>query len=143
MKATSKTGLALGQLVRRCRHMDAAPHLGAATRTSAARAYDADARSTGPARNDGRLTLDIPKFLGSAELDEQGKVKSEERNDHQWRRVLFPHGRPPPGAETRPHHPRSAQDLDSSLAAMGLLFAKRQGEAVDALRRARQRWYPH
>ena len=34
-------------------------------------------------------TLDIPKFLGSAELDEQGEVKREARNDHQWRRVRY------------------------------------------------------
>ena len=33
------------------------------------------------------LTLDIPQYLGSAEVDKNGNVKNEERNPHQWRRV--------------------------------------------------------
>ncbi len=32
-------------------------------------------------------TLDIPSFLGSAEVDDAGRVISEARISHQWRRV--------------------------------------------------------
>ena len=35
------------------------------------------------------LTLHIPSFLGSAEVDPSGKVLSENRNAHQWRRVKY------------------------------------------------------
>src|SRR5438067_13387669 len=31
--------------------------------------------------------LDIPRFLGSARLDESGRIVEEHRNAHQWRRV--------------------------------------------------------
>ena len=34
-------------------------------------------------------TLDIPAFLGRAEVDEEGRVLSQERNAHQWRRVRY------------------------------------------------------
>ena len=32
-------------------------------------------------------TLDIPNYLGSAEIDADGRVIAESRNAHQWRRV--------------------------------------------------------
>ena len=35
------------------------------------------------------FTLDIPQFLGSAELDEQGRDTVQTRNAHQWRRVRY------------------------------------------------------
>ena len=76
-------------------------------------------------------TLDIPKFLGSAELDEQGKVKSEARNDHQWRRVRYAYMDARRQARKRGLTILGPRKIwDSSLAAIGLLFAKRQGEAV-------------
>ena len=34
-------------------------------------------------------TLDIPSFLGAAEVDQTGRVISEARNAHQWRRVKY------------------------------------------------------
>ncbi|SVC26606.1 uncharacterized protein METZ01_LOCUS279460, partial [marine metagenome] len=34
-------------------------------------------------------TLHIPDFLGSAKVDEQGRVLEEERTAHQWRRVRY------------------------------------------------------
>lgn len=34
-------------------------------------------------------TLDVPSYLGSAEVDEAGRVLSEARNAHQWRRVRY------------------------------------------------------
>jgi len=33
--------------------------------------------------------LDIPSFLGSARVDDSGRVLEEERNAHQWRRVRY------------------------------------------------------
>ena len=33
--------------------------------------------------------LDIPSFLGSAKLDDNGRVIEEQRNAHQWRRVRY------------------------------------------------------
>jgi 2-hydroxychromene-2-carboxylate isomerase len=34
-------------------------------------------------------TLHIPSYLGSAEVDRDGKVLHAERNEHQWRRVRY------------------------------------------------------
>ena len=34
-------------------------------------------------------TLQIPKYLGAAELNEQGEDTVQTRNDHQWRRVKY------------------------------------------------------
>ena len=34
-------------------------------------------------------TLDIPSFLGSARIDDDGRVIEEQRNAHQWRRVRY------------------------------------------------------
>jgi len=34
-------------------------------------------------------TLDIPSYLGRAEVDAEGRVILEERNAHQWRRVRY------------------------------------------------------
>src|SRR5437763_9870779 len=34
-------------------------------------------------------TLDIPSFLGSARIDDNGRVVEAERNPHQWRRVRY------------------------------------------------------
>ena len=33
--------------------------------------------------------LDIPEYLGSAKVDNKGKVLKSSRNDHQWRRVRY------------------------------------------------------
>ena len=33
--------------------------------------------------------LDIPGYLGSAKVDNKGKVLESDRNDHQWRRVRY------------------------------------------------------
>jgi hypothetical protein len=33
--------------------------------------------------------LDIPSFLGSARLDDNGRIIEEQRNAHQWRRVRY------------------------------------------------------
>lgn len=76
-------------------------------------------------------TLDIPKFLGSAEVDAAGNVVRQERNDHQWRRVRYSY------MDARRQARKQGLTIlgprkiwDSSLAAIGLLFAKRQGAVV-------------
>ena len=34
-------------------------------------------------------TLDIPDFLGSAKVNNQGEVLEEDRSSHQWRKVRY------------------------------------------------------
>jgi 2-hydroxychromene-2-carboxylate isomerase len=75
--------------------------------------------------------LDIPKFLGSARLDETGRVIEENRNDHQWRRVKYSYMDCRRQARKRGLTIRGPQKIwDSRLASIGMLYAKRQGEAV-------------
>ena len=74
------------------------------------------------------LMLDIPAYLGAAKVDKQGNVVAENRNAHQWRRVRYSY------MDCR----RQANELgltirgprkifDSSIAAVGMLFAQKQG----------------
>ena len=78
--------------------------------------------------------LDIPKFLGSARLDAQGKIVEAERNDHQWRRVRYSYMDCRRQAAKRGLVIRGPQKIwDSTLAAAGMIYAKRQGG--DVLRR--------
>ncbi len=75
--------------------------------------------------------LDIPSFLGSARLDDAGRVIEESRNAHQWRRVRYSYMDCRRQAKKRGLVIRGPQKIwDSTLAACGLLYAKRQGEAV-------------
>src|SRR5712691_992984 len=75
--------------------------------------------------------LDIPSFLGSARLDDNGRVVEESRNAHQWRRVKYSYMDCRRQAKKRGLVIRGPQKIwDSTLAACGLLYAKRQGEAV-------------
>ena len=75
--------------------------------------------------------LDIPSFLGSATLDDNGRVIEENRNPHQWRRVKYLYMDCRRQARKRGLVIRGPQKIwDSTLAACGLLFAKRQGDAV-------------
>ena len=75
--------------------------------------------------------LDIPSFLGSARVDDAGRVIEEQRNAHQWRRVRYSYMDCRRQAQKRGLVIRGPQKIwDSTLAACGLLFAKRQGEAV-------------
>ena len=76
-------------------------------------------------------TLDIPSYLGSAELDAEGGVVGGERSEHQWRRVRYSY------MDCRRQANKQGLTIlgtrkiwDSSLAAIGLLWAKRQGEAT-------------
>src|SRR5579863_2941182 len=75
--------------------------------------------------------LDIPSFLGSATLDAAGRVVEESRNAHQWRRVKYSYMDCRRQARKRGLVIRGPQKIwDSTLAAAGMLYAKRQGDEV-------------
>ena len=75
------------------------------------------------------LTLNIPSFLGSAEVDATGRVISEQRNAHQWRRVKYSYMDCRREANRRGLVIRGPQKIfDSSIAHIGMLYAKRQGD---------------
>jgi 2-hydroxychromene-2-carboxylate isomerase len=79
-------------------------------------------------------TLDIPSFLGSAKVDDSGRVTEEERNAHQWRRVRYSYMDCRRQAKKRGLVIRGPQKIwDSTIASRDLLFAKRQND--DVLRR--------
>jgi 2-hydroxychromene-2-carboxylate isomerase len=74
--------------------------------------------------------LDIPSYLGSARLDSNGRVLEENRNAHQWRRVRYSYMDCRRQARKRGLVIRGMQKIwDSTLAAAGLLYAKRHGAA--------------
>src|SRR4051794_34990696 len=76
-------------------------------------------------------TLDIPKYLGRAELDAEGRDLHGERNDHQWRRVRYSYMDCRREARRRGLVILGPRKIwDSSLAAIGMLYAKRQDAAV-------------
>src|SRR5437764_12781232 len=75
--------------------------------------------------------LDIPSFLGSARLDESGRLIDENRNAHQWRRVKYSYMDCRRQARKRGIVIRGTTKIwDTTLASAGMLWAKRQGEAV-------------
>jgi 2-hydroxychromene-2-carboxylate isomerase len=75
--------------------------------------------------------LDIPSYLGSARLDDSGRVIEENRNPHQWRRVKYSYMDCRRQARKHGLVIRGTQKIwDSTLAGAGLLYAKRQGEVV-------------
>jgi 2-hydroxychromene-2-carboxylate isomerase len=78
--------------------------------------------------------LDIPSFLGSARIDSNGRVLEADRSPHQWRRVRYSYMDCRRQARKRGLVIRGPQKIwNSTLAAAGLLWAKRQGG--DILRR--------
>lgn len=75
-------------------------------------------------------TLHIPDFLGSAEVDSDGRVVAENRSDHQWRRVRYSYMDVRRYANLRGMTIRGPRKIwDSSLAHIGLLFANGAGAA--------------
>ena len=73
-------------------------------------------------------TLDIPAYLGSAKVGAGGEVLEQSRNAHQWRRVKYSY------MDCRREANRlgltilgTRKIFDSTLANIGLLYAKRQG----------------
>src|SRR5581483_3903766 len=88
------------------------------------------AETTGAALDWLPYVLDIPSFLGSAELGPDGEVVAAERNPHQWRRVRYSYMDVRRQANKRGLTILGTRKIwDSSLAAIGLLWAKRTGEA--------------
>jgi len=75
--------------------------------------------------------LDIPSFLGSARVDADGNVQEQNRNAHQWRRVRYSYMDCRRAARKRGLTIRGPQKIwDSTLAAAGMLYAQRAGDAV-------------
>jgi 2-hydroxychromene-2-carboxylate isomerase len=75
--------------------------------------------------------LDIPSFLGSARVDTDGHVLEESRNAHQWRRVRYSYMDCRRQARKRGIVIRGPQKIwDSALAAAGMMYAQRAGDAV-------------
>lgn len=73
-------------------------------------------------------TLDIPAYLGSAEVAAGGAVLAEQRNAHQWRRVRYSYMDCRREANRRGLTIRGTRKIwDSSLAGIGMLYAKRGG----------------
>ena len=77
------------------------------------------------------LTLDIPSFLGSARLDDKGKVAEANRTPAQWTGVRYAY------KDARRYAALDGLELrgtvkiwDTDLAGMGLLWARAQGDAV-------------
>lgn len=77
------------------------------------------------------LTLDIPSFLGSARTDTTGKVVESRRSGSQWAAVRYAYADTKRYARLRGVTLLGPQKIwDSSLASIGLLFARRQGREV-------------
>jgi 2-hydroxychromene-2-carboxylate isomerase len=73
-------------------------------------------------------TLDIPSYLGRAEVDDRGRVVSAERTAHQWRRVRYAYMDCRREAERRGLVIRGPRKIyDSSIAHIGFLWASRAG----------------
>jgi 2-hydroxychromene-2-carboxylate isomerase len=76
-------------------------------------------------------TLDIASYLGTARVDEHGDVIESARNAHQWRRVRYSYMDCRRQARKRGLTILGTRKIwDSSLAAIGMLWAKRQSAAV-------------
>jgi len=76
-------------------------------------------------------TLDIPSYLGSARVNERGEVVESERNSHQWRRVRYSYMDCRREARKRGLTILGPRKIwDSSLAAIGMLWAKRQDTTI-------------
>jgi 2-hydroxychromene-2-carboxylate isomerase len=77
------------------------------------------------------LTLDIPSYLGSARLDDKGAVVESRRTPQQWTRVKYAYHDVRRYASLRRLVVRGTTKIwDSSLAAIGMLWAKAEGPRV-------------
>jgi 2-hydroxychromene-2-carboxylate isomerase len=86
------------------------------------------------------LTLDIPSYAGSAKLDDQGKVEASERTPEQWTGVRYAYRDARRYAQLRGYTLRGTVKIwDTSLAHIGLAWAKAQGDGV--LERYLDRFY--
>jgi 2-hydroxychromene-2-carboxylate isomerase len=77
------------------------------------------------------FTLDIPSYLGSARLDDKGRVASSDRTPQQWTGVRYAYRDARRYASLRGKTLRGTVKIwDSSLAAIAMLWAKQSGDAV-------------
>jgi 2-hydroxychromene-2-carboxylate isomerase len=77
------------------------------------------------------FTLDIPSYLGSARLNKEGKVVEENRAPGQWLRVKYAYRDVRRYGAARGIIVRGTEKIwDSSLAGIGMLWAKTQGDAT-------------
>ena len=77
------------------------------------------------------FTLDIPSYLGSARLDQQGRVVESKRTPDQWIRVKHAYHDVRRYGSLRGLIVRGTTKIwDSSLAAIGMLWVREQGRAV-------------
>lgn len=75
-------------------------------------------------------TLDIPDYLGSAEVDGTGRVIAQDRTAHQWRRVRYAYMDVRRYANLRGLTIRGTRKIwDSSLASIAILWARERGGA--------------
>ncbi len=77
------------------------------------------------------FVLDIPSYLGSAKLGKSGQVAQQNRSEEQWSEVKYAYYDCRRYANLRRLTVRGTVKIwDTNLAAIGLLWAKRQGDAV-------------
>lgn len=77
------------------------------------------------------FTLDIPSYLGSARLDEKGRVARSDRTPQQWTGVRYAYRDARRYASLTGRTLRGTTRIwDSSLAGIAMLWAKRQGALV-------------
>lgn len=77
------------------------------------------------------FTLDIPSYLGSARLDEQGRLVESQRSERQWSVVRYSYRDVRRYGSRRGLVVRGTTKIwNSSLAAIGMLCAKEQGPTV-------------
>ena len=88
--------------------------------------YDLE-RDTGIAIEWLPYTLDVPAYLGRAAVDVDCTVLEENRNAHQWRRIRYSYMDARREANRRGLVIRGPRKIfDSTLANVGLLYAKRE-----------------
>lgn len=77
------------------------------------------------------FTLDIPSYLGSARLDNEGRVVESKRSTSQWAMVKYAYRDARRYASMRGMVVRGTTKIwDSSLAGIGMLWAKEQGKGA-------------
>ena len=87
-------------------------------------------------------TLDIPAYLGSAEVDGAGNILEQSRNAHQWRRVRYSYMDCRREANLRGLTIRGPLKIfDSRFANIGLLYAKQHGVLRDYHDRVFERFW--
>lgn len=77
------------------------------------------------------LTLDIPSYLGSAQLDDKGRVAKSERTPEQWTGVRYAYRDARRYAALQGHTLRGTVKIwDTTLVHLAFAWARDQGDAV-------------